>query len=210
MKNRKILRFLIALLVLILSFSSVFAVGAESIEDVPFTTYTYWEGYASKTPVKTKATHKAVGTVEGNLLGIGAFSEPQHLASYNGLLYVLDSGNGRVVVLDSDYKVKKEIKALEYNGEKIDFTGAKGLFVDESGLYIADTSNKRLLCLKDEKIFRIIEKPDDATVPETFDFAPTRLVRDSNGYIYLLCQGSYYGMMVFSALIMLQPRFQMR
>ena len=198
MKNKKILRFLVALLVLTLTFSCIFTVGAESIEDVPFTTYTYWEGYASKTPVKTKATHKAVGTVEGNLLGIGAFSEIQHVASYDGFLYVLDSGNGRVVVLDSDYKVQKQITTLEYNGEKIDFTGAKGVFVDDSGLYIADTLNKRLLCLKNDEIFKIIEKPDDTTVPETFDFAPTKLVRESNGYIYLLCQGSYYGMMVFS------------
>jgi len=198
MKNNKILRFLAALLALISVFCCTFTVCAESIEDVPFTTYTYWEGYASKTPVKTKATHKAVGTVEGNLLGIGAFSEIQHLASYNDLLYVLDSGNGRVVVLDSNYKVEKQIKTLKYKGEKIDFTGAKGIFVDDSGLYIADTLNKRLLCIKNDKIFKVIEKPDDATVPETFDFAPTRLVRDSNGYIYLLCQGSYYGMMVFS------------
>lgn len=198
MKNRKIFRFLIVLVVLALLCSSVLSVCAESIKDVPYTTYTYWEGYAAKTPVKTKATHKAVGIVEGNLLGIGAFSEIQHLVSYNGLLYVLDSGNGRVVVLDSDYKVKKQIKALEYNGEKIDFTGAKGIYADDSGLYIADTLNKRLLCIKNDKIFKMIEKPDDSTVPETFDFAPTRLVRDSNGYIYLLCQGSYYGMMVFS------------
>ena len=198
MKKRKIFRFLITLVVLSLACSSAFSVCAESIKDVPYTTYTYWEGYAAKTPVKTKATHKAVGTVEGNLLGIGAFSEIQHLVSHNDLLYVLDSGNGRVVVLNSDYKVEKQIKGLKYNGEKIDFTGAKGIFADDSGLYIADTLNKRLLCIKNDKIFKIIEKPDDSTVPETFDFAPTRLVRDSNGYIYLLCQGSYYGMMVFS------------
>jgi len=198
MKKRKIFRFLITLVVLSLACSSAFSVCAESIKDVPYTTYTYWEGYAAKTPVKTKATHKAVGTVEGNLLGIGAFSEIQHLVSHNDLLYVLDSGNGRVVVLNSDYKVEKQIKGLKHNGEKIDFTGAKGIFADDSGLYIADTLNKRLLCIKNDKIFKIIEKPDDSTVPETFDFAPTRLVRDSNGYIYLLCQGSYYGMMVFS------------
>ena len=110
MKKRKIFRFLITLVVLSLACSSAFSVCAESIKDVPYTTYTYWEGYAAKTPVKTKATHKAVGTVEGNLLGIGAFSEIQHLVSHNDLLYVLDSGNGRVVVLNSDYKVEKRLK----------------------------------------------------------------------------------------------------
>jgi len=197
-KNKIISRLLIAILLPVIALCGSFTVGAESIEDVPYTTYTYWEGYATKTPVKTKATHKTVGTLEGNLLGIGEFSELQHLASFDGLLYVLDSGNGRIVVLDENYKVKSQIANIPYNGEKIDFKGAKGIFVDESGLYIADTLNKRLLCIKNGKIFKIITKPDDSTVPETFDFAPTKLVRDSNGYIYLLCQGSYYGMMVFS------------
>ena len=111
---------------------------------------------------------------------------------------MLDSGNGRIVVLDENYTVKQQITDLTYQGETINFTGAKGLFADDSGLYIADTLNKRLLCTKNGEIFKIITKPEDATVPETFDFAPTKLVRDSNGYIYLLCQGSYYGMMVFS------------
>ena len=199
MKRNKIISSLLCVMLLpVIVFGSSFTASAESIEDIPYTTYTYWEGYANKTPVKTKATHKTVGVLEGNLLGIGEFSELQHMASFDGLLYVLDSGNGRIIVLDENYKVKEQIADISYNGEKINFKGAKGIFVDESGLYIADTLNKRLLCTKNGEIFKIITKPQDATVPETFDFAPTKLVRDSNGYIYLLCQGSYYGMMVFS------------
>ncbi len=199
MKSKKtISRLLSLILSAAFIFGGAITVKAESIEDIPYTTYTYWEGYANKTAVKTKATHKTAGIIEGNLLGIGEFTELQHLACFNGLLYVLDSGNGRIVILDENYKVKEQISNLSYKGEKISFTGAKGLFVDESGLYIADTLNKRLLCTKNGEIFKIITKPEDASVPETFDFAPTKLVRDSNGYIYLLCQGSYYGMMVFS------------
>lgn len=197
-RNKIISSFLSIILLLIIVFGNSFTASAESIEDIPYTTYTYWEGYANKTPVKTKATHKTVGVLEGNLLGIGEFSELQHMASFDGFLYVLDSGNGRIVVLDENYNVKEQIADISYNGETINFKGAKGIFVDESGLYIADTLNKRLLCTKNGEIFKIITKPDDTTVPETFDFAPTKLVRDSNGYIYLLCQGSYYGMMVFS------------
>lgn len=197
-KNKRISRLLTAVLLPIIVFCGCFTAKAESIEDIPYTTYTYWEGYANKTPVKTKATHKTVGVLEGNLLGIGEFSELQHMVSHNGLLYVLDSGNGRIVVLDEKYEIKEQITGFTHNGEEINFKGAKGIFVDNSGLYIADTSNKRLLCTKNGEIFKVITKPDDATVPETFDFAPTKLVRDSNGYIYLLCQGSYYGMMVFS------------
>ncbi|MBE6727416.1 MAG: hypothetical protein E7562_02075 [Ruminococcaceae bacterium] len=196
--SKFIFRVLSLVLALMVVLSCAVTSFAESIEDVPYTTYTYWEGYDNKTPVKTKATHKALGTVEGNLLGIGAFTELQHMVSHDGLLYILDSGNSRIVVLDNNYAVKEQITGFDYEGERMEFKGAMGIFADESGLYIADTLNKRLLCTKNGEIFKIITKPDDPTIPETFDFAPTKLVRDDNGYIYLLCQGSYYGMMVFS------------
>ena len=197
-KTKTILRLISILFALILIFTGTLSVAAESIDDVPYTTYTYWEGYGNKTAVETKATYTPKETIEGNLLGIGAFSKLQHMFTFGEYLYVLDSGNGRIIKFDKNFKVVEQIKGFIYKGENIDFTGAKGIFVDDSGIYIADTENKRVLCIKNGKIVRIITKPEDTTVPETFDFAPVKLVRDSSGYIYLLCEGSYYGMMVFS------------
>jgi tetratricopeptide (TPR) repeat protein len=57
---------------------------------------------------------------------------------------------------------------------------------------------KRVLCTKNGEVFQVIEKPADTAVSGTFNFAPTRLIRDRSGYYYVLCEGSYYGMMVFT------------
>lgn len=55
-----------------------------------------------------------------------------------------------------------------------------------------------MLCTDFESVTAIITLPESTLIPENYDFAPIRLVRDSNGYLYVLCKGSYYGMMLFS------------
>lgn len=175
------------------------SVSASSEDTVPYDTYTYWDIYGSKSAVKTKDAFEVSGTISGTELGIGAFSDLQYIFSANDQLYILDSGNGRIVVLDRTYTPVEIIKEIEYNGEKLDFTGAKGLYVDKSGIYIADTEHERVIYLDESgAVGHILTRPNDPSVPKTFAFNPTRLVRDKSGYIYLLCEGSYYGMMVFS------------
>lgn len=185
------------LLGLFASFGSVSA-SAESVDDVPYTSYTYWENGGTKIPVATKAVFQAFDTLTGEECGIGAFKELQYMSVYDGILYVLDSANGRIVKFDSNYRVVGQITAFTHGEEELTFQGAKGMFVDETGLYVADTVGKRVLCTRNGEVFQIIEKPTDSVVPETFNFAPTRLIRDRSGYYYVLCEGSYYGMMVFT------------
>ncbi len=186
------------LLVILLAFSISFGALGASLNNVPYKNYTYWDNYGSKTPVETKAVYEPTRIINGNDLGIGSFSEIQHLFTYNDSLYVLDSANGRIVILDSDYVVKSQITSLTFNGQKISIVGAKGLFVDNEGIIITDTANKRIVCLDNNcTVKKIITAPNDPSIPDSFDFAPLKIVKDSYGYYYLLCEGSYYGMMVF-------------
>lgn len=199
MKNcKKHLRIFIAVITVVCVFLCGFSVSAETKDDVPYNTYTYWDAYGSKSPVKIKATHSAKERIDGISLGIGAFSDLQYIFTFNNSLYILDSGNSRIVILDSEYKVVNIIKDLSYNGEALDFTGSKGLFADDSGLYIADTEHERVIHIDGGAVKHILTRPDDPSIPSTFAFNPSRLIRDKSGYIYLLCEGSYYGMMVFS------------
>ena len=187
----------VLLLGLFVSTGSIKA-SAESVDDVPYTNYTYWENDGTKTPVATKAVFQAFDALTGEESGIGSFRELQYMSVYDGVLYVLDSANGRIVQFDSNYNVVGQITEFTHGDETLTFQGAKGMFVDETGLYVADTLGKRVLCTKDGKVFQILEKPTDSVVPGTFNFAPTRLIRDRSGYYYVLCEGSYYGMMVFT------------
>lgn len=186
------------LVALILAVAVVPASAAETLSNSPYATYTYWDGYGSKQAVEIKATHEVIHVFEGNDFGVGEFVEMQHTFAYKDNLYILDSGNSRIIILDKDYKVVGQIDSFKLGDETITFKGAKGLFMDESGLYVADTLNKRVLCTNNGVVTKVIERPDDTAIPATYDFAPIRLVKDSSGYYYLLCEGSYYGMMVFS------------
>lgn len=199
MKFGKRLWQLCVALILVMAMSiGTLNVAALSEESVPYDTYTYWDMYGSKTAVKSKATYEVSGKITGSSLGTKAFSDLQYIFSANDRLYILDSGNSRVVVLDRQMNIVEEIQDIVYAGEKLDFTGAKGLYVDDSGLYIADTEHERVIHITDGIVTHVLTRPDDPSIPDTFAFTPSRLVRDESGYIYLLCDGSYYGMMVFS------------
>lgn len=199
MKRR--LRYTIKMLAIavLIAGMSVVNVLAESISDIPYASYTYWKGYTNKTAVPTKAVYKAKESLDSKSLDIDtAFSEINQLYSDGEFLYITDSGNGRIVKLNKSYKVDEILTSVRYNGNTVEFKGAKGIFVKNGEIYIADTDNKRILCVKDGEVFRIIEKPNSTAVPADYSFAPTRIVKDNNGYIYVLCDGSYYGAMVFN------------
>lgn len=176
---------------------AVVNVSAEEISNVPYTNYTYWKGYFNKTAVPTKAVYEAVKKIDAASSGVGAFNEVNHLYSDGDFLYIMDSGNGRILKLDRDYRVTEIITSVTYNGENLEFKGAKGLFIKDGELFLADTENKRVLCVKNGEVFKIIEKPESTAIPADYSFAPTRIIRDDNNYLYVLCDGSYYGAMVF-------------
>ena len=67
-------------------------------------------------------------------------------AGEDGMIYILCGDSSRLVLLNKDYTLKKELGITDKNNEYIDFTGAQGVFVDKNGyIYIADTDNGRVI-----------------------------------------------------------------
>ncbi len=187
-----------AVLIVAMLFPTTQVLGAAGSDTVPYDSFYYWNDNGRKIAMLSKAVFEPSHSISGKDLGIGEFLEIQHTAVYDNKLYIMDSGNGRIVVVDSNYDFIEQITEFDYNGEKLTFTGAKGIYVDDSGMYVCDTASKRLIWVRDGQVQRVITRPDDPAIPETFDYAPSRLVRDSSGYYYLLCDASYYGLMVFT------------
>ncbi len=90
------------------------------------------------------------------------------------------------------------------------YTKAEGVYVgnveDENGnetleIIIADTASQRILVLdQDGLLERIIEKPDVSKhpeIPKELEFKPKRVVKDSKGYMYVVSNSCYYGMLVY-------------
>ena len=198
--RRRIVRFIslsIALLTVTVMLCS--NVSAESSVDTIDNGFTYWEGFSSKTAVDTKSMFEPIKKISGLDVGNSDFGSLNYICSYNSMLYVMDAENGCIYVLNRNLELIKTITSVNNNGEILEFKGAEGLFVDKDGIYIADTSNERILCCNAENdVYKIITRPESSAMPDTLVFAPTRVVRDQSGYIYTLCKGSYYGLMVFS------------
>lgn len=189
------------LVALIMAFSIAPAVSAEETHSVPYNTYAYWEKGEEREAVEIRDVYEVVDKFDGYTLGTESFSMPSDMdCDKNGNLYILDSDNSRIVVVDSNMSLVKVITAPEYNNETISFSGAEGIYLKDNGcIYIADTNNQRVLVLDaDGSLKQIIGLPDSSVIPEDFNYAPIKVLTDSRDYIYVLSSGSYYGALVYS------------
>lgn len=114
----------------------------------------------------------------------------------NGNCYIL-SEDGKIVEFDKNFKLVKIHTPVELSGNPCDFHDAKGIYVKDGEIYIADTSNSRVVCLKNDTVVKEIVMPESALIPSDFVFSPTRVEKDSKGYIYVISEGSYYGAVMY-------------
>ena len=189
-------KIIVFLLILILSFSFIVPVGAKS-----YSSYNYnSNGEAIKSPYP----YTPVKEISGIDIGVGEFSNPSDIyCDHKGNLYICDSGNNRIVVLNSDFTFKQEISEITvgYFTEKLN--NPSGVFVDPNTnlLYVADTDNSRVLAL-DETLTMVIrvDRPyQKGVVDEDFIFAPTKVAVDNGGRIFVVSKNTYEGLMQFDS-----------
>ncbi len=162
----------------------------------PYESYTYDKnleiqpGPNGYTPTKVE---------NGVTMGIGALKNPSDIFVYDekNEIYIADTGNKRVIVVDSDFNFIKEIKSYVEDGAEVELVAPKGIFVDETGIYIADTDANRIVQLGfDGEFISKITKPTSA-VFQSETFAPTKVLRDDANNIYALSTGTYQGVVTF-------------
>ncbi len=137
--------------------------------------------------------------------GIGNFREPQDMVvDKNMWLYILDSGNNRLVVFDDKLKLKANLDRFRYQGETLTLNNPKGLYIYEYDgkhmIYIADTENQRIIRtdLKGN-VDQVYTKPYiDLIDPET-PFYPTKLVVDRAERMYIICRNINRGLVKLNA-----------
>ncbi len=92
----------------------------------------------------------------------------------------------------------------------LSYTKAEGVYVgnckDDNGnetleIIISDTVNERILVLdQDGMLKRIIERPsseEHPEIPAELVFNPKRVVKDQKGYMYVVSNSCYYGLLVY-------------
>jgi hypothetical protein len=185
---------LLALVLAVLLFGGV----AVSASDMPYASYTFDEW---KNPIESPSGYEPLRYVEGTALGVGTMVTPKDLFVWNNeKVFVLDSGNGRILVLDDTLRLLRTLDTFTApDGSASPLKDPEGLFVSDDGtIYIADTGNERLLaCDANGGILLSITKPATDIFPQDKAFAPQKLVVDGTGTIFAVCKSIVYGAVVF-------------
>ena len=183
----------IAVLIAALSLP-VFA--ADSVTD----TFTH---HGNKTAA-TRPVYEAVGTVTMRSLGLtedaGVIEDIG--CDEKGNTYLLTDA-GRLLCFDAGLRLIHDYEVINETGAKVNISGARGLYIHSaSEIYIADAKNARVLQLTPVSdtglsVVKEITLPKSALIPSDFVFKPVRVVRDGEGFLYVLSEGSYYGAVLY-------------
>lgn len=172
-----------------------------SVQAAMAPSYTHWETAGQqKLTVPARDMYRPVKSFGATDLG---FDEPLEgitdiFCTEDGMVYVLCGNESRLLLLNKDYTLNKEILVVDEEGEEIDYEGALGVYIENDTIFLCNTADASILLLDmDGKLKDTIKLPDSDVIPDDFLFQPTELARDSDNNLYVLSQGSYYGALVF-------------
>lgn len=183
------------------------AMVAESVSayDLPYITYNYdyWEDIVY-TPAAYVPAENVYGTgLTYNGEPIGAFLAPQDMCvSYDNRVFVADTNNNRIVVLDKTLKnVLNIITTFDNNGVEDSFSSPTGVAVNEENhLYVADSVNHRVVVFDDDfNATQIIDNPQSEVLEPGYVFTPLKVTVDYANRVYCVAQNMFEGIMVFES-----------
>lgn len=122
-------------------------------------------------------------------MSVGALREPQDIfVDRNGWVYVADTENNRIVILDAEHEIERVIA-----GPQVGKPSA--VHVDSHGaIYAADLRSNSIRAFSpDGTLLREIPPPRSEVLPEGFLYSPLKLAVDQRGWIYVVGQGTALG-----------------
>lgn len=183
---KKILCVLLCMLV----FMSVVSFSASASTMIPYLGYEY---NTEDESVPAPVGYEPISSILGSDIdaGIGALSTPTDLCFFKDELYILDSGNSRIIITDTELKLKRVIEKIPMNGELLDYKGALGLYICHDGqILIADTANQRIIeCDPQGNGVKVFTKPDTPMISKELVYNVKKVIRDYNGVTYALVDG---------------------
>ena len=186
---------LLLIVMMLLSAAGALADDSYSMKDDGFSTsYTYTYDYWSDVMASPDA-YRVSAVVDSMTIGLDNLGgvrirQPQGLFARNNDLYVVDTGNNRIIQLQYNGRDFQFVRLItEIQGcEKTTFNAPNDVFADEEGnIYIADYGNMRVVMVdKDLNWIKEFTKPDDSTFDQNLDFLPSKIAVDVAGRLYVL------------------------
>ncbi len=183
---------IVVLSVLVLSL--LFSIQCAAI--VPYSSYNYDSNGEVGESVDIYETSVVLS---GEMLGIGDFADPSDFYCDGDILYLLDAGNNRVVVINLSDSTA-EVFTIKDGEKQISLSKDGSIFVDEAKtVFITDSGNKCIwLCDLQGNVLEKITRPDSEYLSDSIEFLPKKIIGDRVGNIYVQCTGVYEGFLIFN------------
>jgi DNA-binding beta-propeller fold protein YncE len=158
----------------------------------PFLTYTY---DVNGDPKELDVAYTVSRVVYGTDFGLSTFSDINGLLYKNDKLYVCDSGNDRIVVLDSQLKLERVIKEFSHDGAADSLKYPMDIAVASNGdLYVTDNKNQRIVIFNENgEYLSSITEAKSNLLSKDFVFRPTKIVLDNTDSLYVVATGVTLG-----------------
>lgn len=185
MKSWKSARIIVLMTVIMSMFAST------AYASTPYESYTI---NSQGSDIRSIAGFVYEESITGLDLPSGTLNRPEslHIMSDDSI-YIADSGNNRIVHLDSNHQFIRTIGDSEGPGK---LGEPKGVYVKEDGtIYVADTANGRIVIFnKDGKFEKEFLKPVSPLIGSTFSYSPSKIILDKRDYMYVVSDGNTQGL----------------
>lgn len=147
-------------------------------------TYTYTPGVDGGW-VRTQDAYQVTEVILQEL----TLTQPQDMLVSDGILYIADTGSGKVILYDLSTKEVTEWGVGE-------LTSPAGLYLTEDKqLYVADNVAGQVVVLNENgEVTKRYGRPATATFGSDATYRPSKLVVNAGGTIYVVSEGSFDGM----------------
>ena len=152
--------------------------------------------------------YTAIATIDSDYMGLNVpIENPGDLVTDQAQnVYIADTGNNRIVVLDRYYKVNFTIAEFSNDqGVPDRLTAPQGVFVSEANekadklIWVCDTGANRIVVFDEFGNFRrIIEEPESTLFDQDSVYKPVAMAVDAHGRLYVVSSTTYQGIIVMT------------
>lgn len=164
-----------------------------------YQTYTYSiDGFAMYSP----DAYTAARTIDSSYMGLEIpITNPGDLITDDlNNVYIADTGNNRIVVLDRYYKVKFTLSAFTNDqGVNDNLTAPQGVFVSRDTIWVCDSGANRIVTFtRDGEFKKIIEEPESQLFGDNSVYKPVAMAVDQYNRLYVVSSTTYQGIIVMT------------
>lgn len=184
---------------LLLLLSIVFTIMTVCVPVSATTAYSnYVYDYYTKSPVSEPQAYEPEQVITAQTIGVDKLFSPQDVfRATDGRIYLADSGNNRVLILDSEWRLSRIIDKFQDENGQTSLNDPRGVYVNGAGeLYVADTGTQRIVVFTDDGDYlRQYGRPDSPLIDSNFLYAPIKVVATDAGKMFIVSENEIKGAM---------------